>query len=165
MTLRTSGTALALVLACLPPLQLQARETPPPAAHKAATPARAEHAPPATPPNTPPSTATLGLEALGRLLGYLTLFAAIAAVTVYFAKHGLPFSKKTSREDRKLHILEMRPLGNRQFLLVVAYEETRLLLGVTPGKIDYLCPLDSHDSTPRDFSSLLKTEPSPGATT
>jgi flagellar biogenesis protein FliO len=59
----------------------------------------------------------------------------------------------------------MRPLGNRQFLLVVAYEETRILLGVTPGKIDYLCPLDATDSPPRDFSALLTTEKSgPGAT-
>ncbi len=42
---------------------------------------------------------------------------------------------------RKLNVSESRSLGNRQFLVVVEYENERMLLGVTPGKIDYLCPL------------------------
>jgi flagellar biogenesis protein FliO len=49
----------------------------------------------------------------------------------------------------------MKSLGNRQFLLVVGYEDQRLLLGVTPGKIDYLCPLDSAQSMTSDFSAML----------
>lgn len=44
---------------------------------------------------------------------------------------------------RKLNVSETRSLGNRQFLVVVEYENERVLLGVTPGKIDYLCPLPS----------------------
>jgi hypothetical protein len=40
----------------------------------------------------------------------------------------------------------------------VGYEETRMLLGVTPGKIDYLCPLDGSPGT-SDFSSLLNELP------
>ena len=50
----------------------------------------------------------------------------------------------------------MRSLGNRQFLLVVGYEEQRFLLGVTPGKIDYLCTLDSTGGTTRDFGALME---------
>lgn len=157
MTRRTSGAAIALALACLPTLPLAAQEAGPQPA--ATTP---EPSPAATPQKTPSAPGAVGLEEFGRLLGYLTLFAALAAAAVYFAKYGLPFAKKTNREERKLQILEMRPLGNRQFLLVVAYEETRVLLGVTPGKIDYLCPLDSPEAPPRDFSALLKTEKSPG---
>ena len=49
----------------------------------------------------------------------------------------------------------MKSLGNRQFLLVVGYEDQRLLLGVTPGKIDYLCPLDSPQALNPDFSAML----------
>ena len=45
------------------------------------------------------------------------------------------------RSPRKLVVSESRSLGNRQFLVVVEYECERMLLGVTPGKIDYLCPL------------------------
>lgn len=43
--------------------------------------------------------------------------------------------------QRKLVVSESRSLGNRQFLVVVEYESERVLLGVTPGRIDYLCPL------------------------
>lgn len=159
MTRCASGAAIALVLACLPTLPLAAQEAGSPPQPAATTPEPPPAATPQKPLNAP---GAVGLEEFGRLLGYLTLFAALAAVAVYFAKYGLPFAKKNNREERKLQILEMRPLGNRQFLLVVAYEDTRVLLGVTPGKIDYLCPLDSPEAPPRDFSALLKTEKSTG---
>jgi hypothetical protein len=43
---------------------------------------------------------------------------------------------------RKLQIEETRMLGHRQYLVVAEYEGRRMLLGVCPGRIDYLCPLD-----------------------
>ncbi|MFM8831767.1 MAG: flagellar biosynthetic protein FliO, partial [Spartobacteria bacterium] len=90
---------------------------------------------------------------------YITLLAALAGAAVYLIKFGIPLHRNRSKEERKLQVLEMRPLGNRQFLIVVGYEETRMLLGVTPGKIDYLCPLDSPGASDRDFSRLMeKTE-------
>ena len=73
---------------------------------------------------------------------------------MYFMKFGLPLTRKGAALDRKLQILETRPLGNRQYLLVVGYEDSRMLLGVTPGKIDYLCPLDS-SSAPADFGAMM----------
>ena len=91
---------------------------------------------------------------MGRVLGYLTLLAALLGAALYFLKFGLPMMRKGSLTDRKLQVLETRPLGNRQYLLVVGYEDSRMLLGVTPGKIDYLCPLDS-PSTPADFSAMM----------
>jgi flagellar biogenesis protein FliO len=101
------------------------------------------------------------LDSMGRMLGYITLLGALVGVVIYFLKFGLPIRKRTS-DQRKLEVLEMRPLGNRQFLLVVGYEDTRMLLGVTPGKIDYLCPLDSPAATPsRDFASLLNDQEKP----
>lgn len=48
----------------------------------------------------------------------------------------------TGRELRSLAIDETRSLGNRQFLVVASYEGRRFLLGVCPGRIDMLTPLD-----------------------
>jgi flagellar protein FliO/FliZ len=47
----------------------------------------------------------------------------------------------TGKHDRKLAIEETRSLGNRQYLIVAAYEGKKVLLGVTPGKIKLLCEL------------------------
>ncbi len=105
-----------------------------------------------TPSPTPARPPAPDVDALGRTLGYLTLFAAIAGVTIYFVKFGLPLARKNALAERKLQILETRPLGGRQYLLVVAYDDTRILLGVTPGKIDYICPLDSHSA---DFGKIM----------
>jgi flagellar protein FliO/FliZ len=46
------------------------------------------------------------------------------------------------REARKLAIAESRSLGNRQYLVVADYEGKKFLIGVCPGRIDLLSPLD-----------------------
>ena len=107
-----------------------------------------------SPPALPTRPPTPDFDSLGRMLGYLTLFAALAGAGVYFMKFGLPLFRRGAVSDRKLQVLETRPLGNRQYLLVVGYEDSRMLLGVTPGKIDYLCPLDS-SSAPADFGAMM----------
>ena len=96
-----------------------------------------------------------GMDEFGRLLGYITLLAALAGAAVYLIKFGIPMHRNRSKEERKLQVLEMRPLGNRQFLIVVAYEDTRMLLGVTPSKIDYLCALDAPTAQSSDFGRLV----------
>ena len=95
------------------------------------------------------------MDDLGRMLGYMVLVGCLAFFSYYFFKHGLPLYRNRNSGEKKLAVLEMKSLGNRQFLLVVGYEDQRLLLGVTPGKIDYLCPLDSAQCMPPDFSAML----------
>ena len=50
-----------------------------------------------------------------------------------------------SRSGHKLAIEETRSLGNRQYLVVAAYEGKKLLLGVTPGRIKLLSELSDDD--------------------
>jgi flagellar protein FliO/FliZ len=44
---------------------------------------------------------------------------------------------------RKLAIAETKSLGNRQYLVVAAYEDKKFLLSVCPGKIELLTSLDN----------------------
>lgn len=46
------------------------------------------------------------------------------------------------RDLRALSVDETRSLGNRQYLVVASYEGKKFLLGVCPGRIDMLSPLD-----------------------
>lgn len=46
------------------------------------------------------------------------------------------------RDARKLAVSETRSLGNRQYLVVADYDGKKFLLGVCPGRIDLLSPLD-----------------------
>ena len=45
-------------------------------------------------------------------------------------------------KQKRLQIEETRMLGHRQYLVVAEYDGKKMLLGVCPGRIDYLCPLD-----------------------
>lgn len=45
-------------------------------------------------------------------------------------------------QARKLSVTESRPLGNRQYLVVADYDGKKFLLGVCPGRIEMLTPLD-----------------------
>ena len=171
--------ALVAALACLQFPLLQATEelSSGPAAESAAASAPAQNTESAIPKSTsdlPQASANLaekksmapaapGMDEFGRLLGYLTLLAALAGAAIYLIKFGIPLHRNRSKEERKLQVLEMRPLGNRQFLIVVGYDDTRMLLGVTPGKIDYLCPLDSVSTNPADFSQLMDQSEKKGA--
>jgi flagellar protein FliO/FliZ len=46
------------------------------------------------------------------------------------------------RDAHALTVEETRALGNKQFLVVASYEGKKFLLGVCPGRIDLLAPLD-----------------------
>ena len=109
----------------------------------------------ATPDSSATSPPAPSMDDLGRMLGYVVLVGCLVFFSYYFLKHGLPLYRARNSGEKKLHVLEMKSLGNRQFLLVVGYEDQRLLLGVTPGKIDYLCPLDSAQALNPDFSAML----------
>lgn len=46
------------------------------------------------------------------------------------------------REAQHLTVAETRSLGSRQYLVVAQYDGKKFLLGVCPGRIDLLAPLD-----------------------
>jgi flagellar biogenesis protein FliO len=95
-----------------------------------------------------------GVSLLGYALTILVLGAA--GLTVLFRGGLLGVSWGSSKVPRKLHIEESRTVGNRQHLAVVEYEGRRVLLGISPGRIDYLCGLDSETSEPsQGFSQAL----------
>jgi flagellar biosynthetic protein FliO len=72
--------------------------------------------------------------------GYLVvLVVLVAGAWILLRRGALP--RPFSRSDGRLRVLETRLLGNRQFLVVVEYEDAKMLLGVCPGRIDYLTPL------------------------
>ena len=52
-----------------------------------------------------------------------------------------------SRRSAGLAVEETRALGNRQFLMVAACDGRRYLLGVTPGGINLLAPLDGKETS------------------
>ncbi len=77
------------------------------------------------------------------ILGYVIILGGLGVVLWFLVKRGVirqPFAKG----EGKLRIAETRMLGNRQFIMVVEYEDQKILLGVGPGKIDYLTNLQSH---------------------
>ena len=57
---------------------------------------------------------------------------------------------------RKLNISETRGLGARQFLVVAEYENRKMLIGVCPGRIDYLCTLSAPEP---EFPNLAPEKP------
>ena len=79
------------------------------------------------------------------VIGCFFLLLIMLAAGIYFVKSGTLFLKTKNNGERKLNISEMRMLGNRQFLVVAEYEDKKMLIGVCPGRIDYLCPLGGTD--------------------
>lgn len=73
----------------------------------------------------------------------LTLVVAIACAAVggwlYWRNRRTP---GMGRDGRALAVEETRSLGNRQYLVVASYEGKKFLLGVCPGRIDMLAPLN-----------------------
>lgn len=84
------------------------------------------------------------------LLGYVVILGALCVVAWFLFKKGF-FRKSLKKGEGKLKVAETRMLGNRQFIMVVEYEDQKILLGVGPGKIDYLTNLSSYRG---DFPSI-----------
>lgn len=76
-------------------------------------------------------------------MGSMTLVGAflLAGVGGWLLLRGRKISLP-GRAARRLAIDETRSLGSRQYLVVASYEGRKLLLGVCPGRIDLLTPLD-----------------------
>jgi len=74
------------------------------------------------------------------------LFAAVVGAAAgawwFWRRRGLG---SAARRPGSLAIEETRPLGNRQFLVVASCDGRRFLLGVAPGGIQMLAPLDAKE--------------------
>jgi flagellar biogenesis protein FliO len=81
----------------------------------------------------------IGLSVV-RLLGAFVLVVSIALGAVWLLRNGARFAPR-SRVDRTLKVLEMRMLGGRQSLVVVGYEDQRMLLATSPAGVSFLCRL------------------------
>ncbi len=82
---------------------------------------------------------------IATIIGFLIILGGMAVVAWYLFKRGVirkPFASK----EGKLKIAESRMLGNRQYIMVVEYEDNKILLGVGPGKIEYLTSLNGYRS-------------------
>lgn len=92
------------------------------------------------------------------MLACLILLLALFGAGLYFLRNGIDSLKQRSKAPRKLVISESRMMGNRQFLIVAEYEGKKMLLGVCPGRIDYLCNLGNEPDGDH-FSSMLPEMP------
>jgi len=94
-----------------------------------------------------------------QLLVYFLLLVGLLAGGLYFFRNGFGFLAQKNKVARKLEISETRMLGNRQFLVVAQYEGKKMLIGVCPGRIDYLCNLGGGEGDDDHFSSMLPEKP------
>lgn len=94
---------------------------------------------PATSALTPPPS-SFGVSQAAAYVAVLGLMVGAAWFLVKRGSLPRPFAKSEGR----LKVLETKILGNRQFLMVVEYEDAKMLLGVCQGRIDYLTPLAGH---------------------
>lgn len=95
-------------------------------------------------PSTPKAAAPAGGGAGSLTAVAVILLAGAGGWLVWRNRSGTMTA--LSRTPRQLVIEETRSLGNRQFVVVAAYQDKKFLLGVCPGRIDFLAPLT--DATP-----------------
>jgi flagellar protein FliO/FliZ len=84
----------------------------------------------------PAKSAASGVNSVTLVLGLA--LAGVGGWLVWRNRRGTPLG----RETRALSVEETRSLGNRQYLVVASYEDKKFLIGVCPGRIDLLSPLD-----------------------
>ena len=101
----------------------------------------AEHAAYAEAASPTPAAAPHSADGMLQLAVYFVLIAALLVSGIYFTRSGFNGLLRRGKGERKLVISEARTLGNRQFLVVAEYENRKMLLGVCPGRIDYLSTL------------------------
>ncbi len=75
---------------------------------------------------------------------FVGVVGAAAGAWWFWRRRGLG---PAARRAGSLAIEETRPLGNRQFLVVASCDGRRFLLGVAPGGIQMLAPLEAKEST------------------
>lgn len=97
-------------------------------------------------PERPAPPSTTEPDGLGRPVATLLVLLLLGAGVWVFVQRRSGGVAGGAR-GRKLQVEETRPLGNRQYLVVASYEGQKFLLGVTPGQIQLLSPLDGGRGT------------------
>lgn len=112
--------------------------------------------------NLPPSHLDLPSTeySLLRVVGALALVVALFLLGIWCYRHWQRLTLYRGRAAR-LNILEVRPLGNRTALYVVAYERERLLLASSPGGTHLLTHLPAEEGeitvkAQPDFANTLE---------
>jgi flagellar biogenesis protein FliO len=100
-----------------------------------------------------PGLPEVGFSVL-RMLGALVLVLALFLAGVWGYKHWQRVALYKGRAP-KLNLLEVKPLGSRHALYVVAYEQQRMLLATSPMGIQFLTHLP-----PADAGDVLVPVPS-----
>lgn len=80
--------------------------------------------------------------------GTAALVALVGAAGGWMFWRRLRVSAPAARGEQRLAIAETKSLGNRQYLVVAAYGSRRYLIGVCPGRIDLLSPLEGDAAAP-----------------
>ena len=93
---------------------------------------------------SPAKATSTSLSSMSLILG--VALAGAGGWMVWRNRRGTP----VGRDLRSLAIDETRSLGNRQFLVVASYEGKKFLIGVCPGRIDMLAPLDAATQKARE---------------
>jgi flagellar protein FliO/FliZ len=115
-----------------------------PAMSASAAPSNADQVivPAANPAKAPAAPGAPGAGAF--TLATIVLLAGAGAWLLWRGRgRGLP---SFGRGEKQLNVEETRSLGGRQFLVVASYRDQKFLLGVCPGRIEYLAPLDGSHS-------------------
>jgi flagellar protein FliO/FliZ len=136
--------SFAVMFALLTPTSLRA-------ADDAATPAPPQIG------NTPAFPVKPAGDGSFQLAIYFVLLVSLLGGGVYVMRNGLSFLQPKPKGPRKLDVTETRMLGNRQFLIVAEYEQRKMLIGVCPGRIEYLCTLSGSEP---DFPRMTSEEES-----
>jgi flagellar protein FliO/FliZ len=92
--------------------------------------------PGATRAEAPVKTVGASVNSMSLILG--VALAGAGGWMVWRHRRGTP----VGRDQGALAIDQTRSLGNRQYLVVASYEGRKFLIGVCPGRIDMLSPLD-----------------------
>ncbi len=80
---------------------------------------------------------------------------AIPAIWLFWQRRG----PGTGGSNKLLHIQESCMVGPRQFVVVAAYAEERVLLAVSPGRIDFMCKLGTHANPEAEGTTGIAADP------
>jgi len=100
------------------------------------------------------STPDMGASLL-RVMGALALVLGIFLAGVWLFRNWQRFAVQRGRAP-KLNVLEIRSLGGRQMICVVAYEQERFLLASSPAGVNFLTHLPSAGN---EGESTTETKP------